>query len=91
MKAMMMKGVAEALTPLDGVFPGSRNALRAVVEPKKQIGSPAAQPPEADASDPNLLEPTIYLLSFDIVCCNSLYCFIYSNFVSFSLFISGSA
>ena len=56
----MMKGVAEALSPLDGVFPASRNALRAVVKPKKQTGSPATQPPETEASDPNLIEPTIY-------------------------------
>jgi ABC-type multidrug transport system fused ATPase/permease subunit len=60
MKAMMMKGVATVLTPLDSVPPASRNAPRAVAQPKRQAGSPAAQPPEAEASDPNVLEPTIY-------------------------------
>src|ERR1700739_885096 len=58
MKAITMKGMATVLTPLDGVLPTSRNAPRATVQPKKQAGSPAA--PEAQASDPNVLEPTIY-------------------------------
>src|SRR5271169_2185098 len=60
MKAMMMKGVATALSPLEGLFPSSRITPRAVLQPQKQAGSPAAQPPEAEASDPNVLEPTIY-------------------------------
>src|SRR5204863_5385156 len=33
---------------------------RAVLQPQKQAGSPAAQPPEAEASEPNALERTIY-------------------------------
>src|SRR5882757_3430477 len=60
MKAMMMKGVAAALSPLEGAFPLSRNASRAVLRPQKQAGSPAAQPPEPEDSEPNALEPTIY-------------------------------
>src|SRR5260370_5415611 len=60
MKAMMMKGVATVFTALDCVPPASRNAPRAVAQQKRQAGSPAAQPPEAEASDPNVLEPTIY-------------------------------
>src|SRR5580700_959747 len=60
MKAMMMKGVAAALSPLEGAFPLSRNAYRAVLKPQKPAGSPAAQPPEAEASEPNALAPTIY-------------------------------
>ena len=56
----MMKGVAAALSPLEGAFPLSRNASRAVLKPQKPAGSPAAQPPEAEASEPNALEPTIY-------------------------------
>src|SRR6516165_4693580 len=59
MKAMMMKGVAAALSPLEGALPLSRNASRAV-RPRKQAGSPAAQPPEAEVGEPNTLEPTIY-------------------------------
>ena len=55
-----MKGVATVLTPFDGVLPASRHALRAAAQPKNQAGSPAAQPPKAEVSDPNLLEPTIY-------------------------------
>src|SRR5271156_6926303 len=57
MKAMMMKGVASALSPLEGVLPPSRTAPRAVQQSQKQAGS---QPPEAEASEPNALEPTIY-------------------------------
>lgn len=60
MKAIVMKEVAQALSLFDGVFPASRNALRAVIQPKKQTGSAAAQPHEAEASDPHLLEPTMY-------------------------------
>src|ERR1700756_1192249 len=57
MKAMMMKGVATALGPLQGVLPPSRIVPRAVQKPQKQAGS---QPPEAEASEANALEPTIY-------------------------------
>jgi hypothetical protein len=60
MKAMVMKGVAAALSPLEGALPLSRNASRAVLRPPKQAGLPAAQPPEAEDSEPNALEPTIY-------------------------------
>src|SRR6202022_1861675 len=60
MKAMMMKGVAAALSPLESAFALWPNALRAVQKPPKPAGSPAAQPPEAEASEPNALEPTIY-------------------------------
>src|ERR1700720_586664 len=60
MKAMMMKGVAAALSPLEGAFPLLRNASRAVLKTQKPAGSPAAQSPEAEASEPNALEPTIY-------------------------------
>src|SRR5947208_10906279 len=60
MKAMVMKGVAAALSPLEGALPFSRNAPRAVLQPQKQAGSPAAQPPEAEAGEPNALERTIY-------------------------------
>src|SRR5438270_5583391 len=60
MKAMMMKGVAAALHPLEGALSPSRNAPRAVPQPQKQAGSPAAQPPEAKAGEPSTLEPTIY-------------------------------
>ena len=56
----MMKGVAAALSPLDGVLPASRNALRAAATTKETDWFTAAQPPEAETSDPNLLEPTIY-------------------------------
>src|SRR5260370_18803254 len=55
MKAMMMKGVATVLTPLDSVPPASRNARRAVAQPKRQAGSPAPPPPEAGNTDTNLL------------------------------------
>src|SRR5437868_1792309 len=60
MKAMMMKGVAAALSPSEGALPLSRDAPRAVLRPQKQAGLPAAQPPEAEAAEPNTLEPTIY-------------------------------
>src|SRR6266478_4823581 len=60
MKAMMMKGVATVVSPFDDALPPSRNALRALLHPNKQAGSPAAQPPETEARDPNALEPTIY-------------------------------
>src|SRR5438094_4023446 len=60
MKAMMMKGVAAALSPSEGALPLSRDAPRAVLPPQKQAGLPAAQPPEAEAAEPNTLEPTIY-------------------------------
>src|SRR5436190_11989880 len=60
MKAMMMKGVAAALHPLEGALPPSRNAPRAGLRPRKRAGSPAALTPEAEASEPNALEPTIY-------------------------------
>src|SRR6516164_6045519 len=60
MKAMVMKGVAAALSPLEGVLPPSRTARRDALRPKNQVGSTAAQPPEAESSDPNALEPTIY-------------------------------
>src|SRR5271155_1604430 len=60
MKAMMMKGVATALSPLEGVLPPSRIAPRTVPQLQKQTGSPTAQPPEAEAGEPNALEPTIY-------------------------------
>src|SRR3954468_21935802 len=60
MKAMVMKGVAAALSPLEGALPLSRNTPLAVLQPQNQDGSPAAQPPEAEAGEPNALEPTIY-------------------------------
>jgi len=60
MKAMVMKGVAAVVGPLDGALPSSRNALRALLQPRKQAGSPAAQAPETETNDPNALEPTIY-------------------------------
>src|SRR5271168_571105 len=60
MKAMMMKGVAAALSPLEGALPPSGNATRAVLQSQKEAGSPTAQPPEAEAGEPNALEPTIY-------------------------------
>src|ERR1700730_14903324 len=58
MKAMVMKGVAAALSPLEG--PLSRNTPRAVLQPQNQAGSPAAPPAGAEAGEPNALEPTIY-------------------------------
>jgi putative ABC transport system ATP-binding protein len=60
MKAMVMKGVAAVVGPLDGALPSSRNALRALLQPRKQAGSPAAQAPETETNDPNAIEPTIY-------------------------------
>src|SRR5271165_450826 len=60
MMAMMMKGVAAVLSPIDGALPPSRNTLRTLLQPWKQAGSPAAQPPETEAGDPNTIEPTIY-------------------------------
>src|SRR5690348_11510356 len=60
MKAMVMKGVAAALSPFEGVLPPSRSATRAGLRPWKRAGSPAALTPEAEASEPNALEPTIY-------------------------------
>ena len=56
----MMKGVATALSPLEGVLPPSRIAPRTVPQLQKQTGSPAAQQPDAETSEPNALEPTIY-------------------------------
>src|SRR5260370_38111930 len=64
MKAMMMKGVATVLTPLDSVPPASRNAPRAVAQPKRQAGFPAPPPPGAEARDPNVLEPTNFRFFF---------------------------
>src|SRR5260370_22878156 len=64
MKAMMMKGVATVLTPLDSVPPASRNAPRAVAQPKRQAGSPRAPPPDGEASGPNAVEPKIYPVIF---------------------------
>ena len=55
-----MKGVAAALSPLESVLPPSRTARRDALRPKNQVGSTAAQPPEAESSEPNALEPTIY-------------------------------
>ena len=55
-----MKGVAAALSPVGGGLPPSRIAPRALLQPQKQTGSPAAQSPEAKTSEPNALEPTIY-------------------------------
>jgi ABC-type multidrug transport system fused ATPase/permease subunit len=60
MKAMMMKGGGAALNPLEGALPLSRNAPRSVLQSQKQAGSPAARPPEAETSEQNALEPTIY-------------------------------
>jgi len=56
----MIKGVAAVLSPFDGAFPPSRNALRTLLQPRRQAGSPAARPPETEARDPNAIEPTIY-------------------------------
>src|SRR5260370_30868948 len=60
MKAMMMKGVATVLTPLDSVPPASRNAPRAVAQPKRQAGLPRAPPPEEGNSGAKLAEPNSF-------------------------------
>src|SRR5262249_54438273 len=60
MKAMMMKGVATVVSPFNGALPSSRNTLRALLQPRKQAGSPSAHSPHTEAENPNALEPTIY-------------------------------
>src|SRR5260370_21353491 len=58
MKAMMMKGVATVLTPLDSVPPASRNARRAVAQPKRQAAAPGAPPPRGGSTDSHMRTPT---------------------------------
>jgi putative ABC transport system ATP-binding protein len=60
MKAMMMKGVAAVLSPVDAALPPSRNVLRSLLQGRKPTGSPATRQLETEASDLNALEPSIY-------------------------------
>jgi len=60
MKAMMMKGVAAVLSPVDAALPPSRNVLRSLLQPRNPTGSSTTQQPETEPRDPNALEPSIY-------------------------------
>ncbi|MBO0736949.1 MAG: ATP-binding cassette domain-containing protein [Alphaproteobacteria bacterium] len=61
MKGTTLEGTAALATPADGALQPPRAAVRLFPGPRRRATAPPVEtPPEAQAGDPNALEPTIY-------------------------------